>query len=74
MLVVTGVSLSEGSNILLDLGVWAKVRQDLSLELQYPETLLFQKEGKAHTVLVPKYLLWAVDRPTLGEKVEPKVT
>ena len=51
---------------MLDLAVWAKVRQDL-------ETLTFQKEGKAHTVLVPKYLLWAVDRPTLGEKVEQKV-
>lgn len=74
MLMVTGMSLSEGSNILLDLGVWTKVRQDLGLEPQHPETLLFQKEGKAHTVLVRKYLLWAVDRPTLGEKVEPKVT
>lgn len=34
---------------------------------------MFQKEGKAHTVLVPKYPLWAVDRLTLGEKVEQKV-
>lgn len=72
-MLVTGMSLSEGSNILQDLAVWSKVRQDLGLEPQHSETLLFQKEGKAHTVLVPKYPLWAVDRPTLGEKVEQKV-
>lgn len=59
-MLVTGISLLEGTSLLPDL--IARVRLTLCLEPQYPEILVFQKEGEVENVHEPTNqvaTLWA---------------